>query len=305
MTNTDTCVRCGRPTADGYADNGCANRATTNLAAIIDLAPDARLVAAGLVRRGGGSSGGKPASRPPLNDAATDALGEVQNTLTTLARDIAETRGLHQPRALGQDPVVVAARWLGQQVEWLRHAVDGTEPYAVRAYDEIEACAGRLRGMVNGPAEQRYLGPCGAPTRVDVTTFDQLPGSQLVDAAPCEGDVYARGGAKHGTCRTCGATVATDERRAWLDGEVRGHAFRASQIAGAYGVNVNTIRSWHARGQLVAHGHDPDGRPLFNVGDVLDLAAADAARRAGEQAKRARRAAAREAAESEGDHHAA
>jgi hypothetical protein len=38
-------------------------------------------------------AGGKPGSRPPLNDGATDVVHEVQNMITTLARDIAETRG--------------------------------------------------------------------------------------------------------------------------------------------------------------------------------------------------------------------
>jgi hypothetical protein len=86
-----------RPTPEGFACQQCADRAAGQLAAIIALASDARLVAAGLVRRGGGNSGGKPGSRPPLNDSATDALDAVANTLTTLARDVAETRGIDIP----------------------------------------------------------------------------------------------------------------------------------------------------------------------------------------------------------------
>lgn len=95
----ELCCVCERPTLDGYACATCTRRAGERLTAVVALAPDARLVAAGLVRRGGGGSSGKPGSRPPLNDGATDALAEVQNTLTTLARDIAETRGL----TLGRD----------------------------------------------------------------------------------------------------------------------------------------------------------------------------------------------------------
>jgi hypothetical protein len=75
----------------------CTSRAAGHLAAIIELAPDARLTARGLVRRGSGSGGGKPGSRPPLNDGATDTLDAVQSTLTTLARDIAEMRGIEIP----------------------------------------------------------------------------------------------------------------------------------------------------------------------------------------------------------------
>lgn len=91
----DQCGGCLPRVADaGYACDHHVDSTSRNLAAVIDLTPDARLVAAGLVRRGHGGSTGKPGSRPPLNDGATDALDEVQSTLTTLARDIAETRGL-------------------------------------------------------------------------------------------------------------------------------------------------------------------------------------------------------------------
>lgn len=93
MTATP-CAIDGRPTLDGYVCAECAGRAAGHLAEIIALTPDARLVAAGLVRRGGGGGGGKPGSRPPLNVGATDVLDAVQNALTTAAREIAETRGV-------------------------------------------------------------------------------------------------------------------------------------------------------------------------------------------------------------------
>lgn len=181
------------------------------------------------------------------------------------------------------DPLIAAARFLAAQLEWLRHAVDEQgQPYAVAAFAEIAHCAGRLRGLVNGPAEQKYLGPCGAD--IDVEALD---GQRYIGS--CGGDIYGPRGGSRGRCRTCGAEVAQDDRQAWLDGEVRAHAFTATEIGKAYSVNINTIRSWAGRGQLVEHGRDRDDRPLYNVGDVLDLAAADAARRAGDQAKRARR----------------
>ena len=110
--------------------------------------------------------------------------------------------------------------------------------------------------------------------------------------------MYGYRGASRGRCKTCGAEVATSEREAWLDGEVRQHLFRASEIANAYGLRANTIRVQHARGLLVAHGHDAEERPLFNVGEVLDLAAADAARRETNRARRERR---REQAQTEED----
>jgi hypothetical protein len=182
------------------------------------------------------------------------------------------------------DSIERCAHFLAGHVEWARH-----KPWAGEFLADVDACLRIVRGLARGPAEQKYLGPCGA----ELADFEFE-----TDTGTCEGDVYASRGSRTGRCRICGAEVSTDERAAWLDGQARSHAFRAAQIAEAYRVNVNTIRSWAARGQLVPHGHDAEDRPLFNVGDVLDLAAADAARRATEQAKRARRAAAK-AAETE------
>lgn len=96
MTATP-CAIDGRPTPDGWVCTGCTARAASQLAAIAELVDDARAVAAGLVRRGGGGGSGKPGPQSPGDDGAMDVLGEVQNMITTLARDIAETRGVSYP----------------------------------------------------------------------------------------------------------------------------------------------------------------------------------------------------------------
>lgn len=184
------------------------------------------------------------------------------------------------------DRIAVLARFLAANLGWLVHRSEIDE-FA----GDVGDCAGRLRGMVNGPSEQRFLGPCGAELVEDITSIgeDGGEGIRTYRESVCEGDVYGPRGGRTGRCRTCEAEVAQVDRRAWLDGEVRAHAFRAAEIAGAYGVNVKTIRTWAARGQLLEHGRDRDDHPLFMVGDVLDLAAADAARRETNRAKRERR----------------
>jgi hypothetical protein len=188
------------------------------------------------------------------------------------------------------DPIISAARFLADHLEWLRHRPEADEVLA-----DIEACARIVAGIARGPAAQKYLGPCGAVVIVEHRREEPLFESgwdvYQTEHGPCEGDVYAREGASVGRCRDCGAEVSTDARRAWLDAEVRSRAFRAVEISRAYNINIKTIRSWINRGQLIAHG---DG--LYNVGDVLDLAAADAARKAEEQARRARRATRRDTA---------
>lgn len=297
------CSGCLPRATDGNACETCAARAAGHLAVIVELTPDARLVASGLVRRGAGSGSNKPGSRSPINDAATDALDEVQNTLTTLAREIADVSGFTPPRSLRDDPIIAAARWLAGQVEWLRHASDGAEPRAVAAFAEIAACASRVRGLVNGSAGQRFLGPCGAPLFDDITTVDPEHGEGIRTYVEryCTGDVYAREGAQDGSCRTCGAGWAVGDRQRWLDAEVRSRAFRATEIEDAYGIKANLIRQWATpdRNLVQVHGTDRQGRRLYLLSQVLAVAAAQKAKRAEAQAKRARRAATR-AARTEG-----
>jgi hypothetical protein len=237
------------------------------------------------------------------------------------------------------DPLIAAARFLTAQLDWLRHATDEQGgPYAASVFAEIRDCASRMRAVVEGPADRRYLGPCGAVRTDGWAEEDGTDITVTLEERTCYGDVYARDGAPAGRCRTCGAEVDTGERRAWLDAEVRSHTFRAIHIAQAYRISVDTIRSWATRprpdtGQpplasywrtdrgLITPWVDPvldpalkgdelkarlgeisdeiktRGGRLHYVGDVLDLAAADAARREQARAERARRAAARETAE--------
>lgn len=346
------CVRCGSQ-VDGtaYADVRCGiDRPRAQLAEIADTTPAARDVAHGLSQHANGGAGsGKPGSRMVFDTRATARLDAVQNELVALVRQIAEERGLAVPPVAPKrgpvcrgclhescaevrereplDVIVAAAQWLPGHLEWLRHRREVAE-----ALPTIAAAARVVTGIVNGPAAQKFLGPC----RSTVTWDDD--DNEVERDQPCTGDVYGHPDAKHGTCRTCGARWATDKRTAWLDGEVRGYAFRASEIANAYGVNVNSIRTWSTRVRqdtgepplaswwrtetgIVTRWVDPvldprlegeamekrlgeisdeiqaRGGRLHYVGDVLDLAAGDAARREGDRATRARRTAARETAE--------
>jgi len=258
---TTTCPCCGAPVTDAYACHHCAKRAAGHLATIVELTPDARDVAHGLTRRGDGGAGGKPGSRPPGDIEAMGRLSAVQNTLSTLARDIAEVRGLPVPDAGRADVIVVAARWLGGQTEWLRHALDQGEPFAARAFDEIDTCSRRIYGMANGPVPGRYAGPC---SQVDA------------DGKVCGEDVTARPGAAIGTCKACGSEYDVDEQQKWMRSEIEGYLARAVEIAGVllrlgFPVGYSTIAAYAAKGQLIAHGSDEKGRPLFRIGDVIDL----------------------------------
>jgi hypothetical protein len=67
------------------------------------------------------------------------------------------------------DPLIAAAQFLVTQLDWLRHATDEQGgPYAASVFAEIRDCASRMRAVVEGPADRRYLGPCGAPMEHDL-----------------------------------------------------------------------------------------------------------------------------------------
>lgn len=182
------------------------------------------------------------------------------------------------------DPIIAATRFIAEQMEWLRH-----HPAADEHLDVIEKCVRRIRGVVDGPAPKRYLGPCGNELAT-IAAYGPHPEQYVT----CEGDVYGTVGGKTGTCRMCGAQVDQGERRRWLDDEVRQYAYTPSEIVSAYPeIKRNTINQWASRGRLTGHDVDGNGRARYNLGDVLDLAAVDAARRETDRATRERRAAAR------------
>lgn len=328
--------KCGgclpRLAENGYACDRCASLAVQNLESVAEVALAVSDAADRLSAASGGGAPGKPGSQLPLDLGARSRLDRVTASLNGWARHVAEERGVHLPevpvppaRADGplcraryecthdsckamrdreQAPPMLAivARWLVGHLDWLAHRPEVDEVFA-----DFAACARVLSGVVRAPREQAYLGPCGAV----LTLADPVDDEFEYDGEPCDGDVYGVRDARKGRCRTCGAEVEQDERRQWLDGEVRAHAFPARAIADAHGVNVKTIRTWANRGQLASYWRTetgivaawtdpPEGETrerLHYVGDVLDLAAADKARLAGDQAKRARRAATR--AESE------
>jgi hypothetical protein len=174
--------------------------------------------------------------------------------------------------AVVTDAIAEAAQFLTEQMRYVRH-----QEWAAELFTAIGPC-----GYVETPEE------C---TRYGIGEHD------CAQHQPCDGNVYVRVDATTGRCQTCGAGAARSEREAWLDSEVRGWAYRASEIEEAYGVDANLIRQWAtpARSLVQVHGHDREGRALYLLSQVLDVARSQAVKREERRAARERRTAARAA----------
>lgn len=264
------CQICGRPQPDtAYVCPACADKGRAQLRTIADTTSAARDVAHGQARRGT-SLGGSSEGRLPFDLGATARLDAITGALATWARVVIDHRGGRVPTRTG-DPLIASAEYLTGHLEWLRH-----QQFADEAFADISAAARVITGITDGRGERRWLGTCEAVT----------------EAGPCPADLHARPGATYATCRDCGTRHAVAQRRDWLDETARGYSYTATEIQRAYGIRANTISVWAHRGRILATG-EVDGRPVYPLGEVLDLAASEAGRRATEASRRQRRAAER------------
>lgn len=260
---TNPCRDCQTPT-DATICRPCMTDVRTALDTIRTHLPAARNIARNQASHTTNGTTGKPGSRPPINLHATTALDAIAITLSTWARIVARQHGATY--AVIDDAILEAAGWLHDHHEQLRQHPDAHD-YATAIHNAAHA----ITRIADGPPPQRYLGPCGQRDDIETTG----PADQwriYTSGRRCPGDVYATIGHTTGRCDTCRTRYHVADRQAWLDTVVRDFNYRAAHIADAYGLNANTIRKWHERGRLHAKGVDPQGRPLFNVGDVLDLA---------------------------------
>jgi hypothetical protein len=111
-------------------------------------------------------------------------------------------------------------------------------------------------------------------------------GVPVAGCEPCPAEVRAWRNARRATCPACGTVhELNQERQDWLLEQARGelmYVAQLSQTLEVLGRHVAdpTIRSWVSRGRLLEHSRDGQGRALFLVGDVIDLAQAEAVRQA-------------------------
>jgi hypothetical protein len=210
-------------------------------------------------RAGGGS---RPAERPvPWDDRASVAAAALRNALVTWARLVAEESGdvLDVRDDLGD-----IAAWLLPRVEWLRHHPDGAS-----AVEDICTAVEYVETVVDRAPDYWYAGPCSHEHPTEDGTLI------------CPEQLYVAPGARQVDCPRCGASWTVEERRKWLLAaahDALAHAAWAARAITWLGepIDETRIRQWKRRGRIQVRDVDVAGRPLYRIGDIIDLLLKDA-----------------------------
>jgi hypothetical protein len=282
------CVICGATTT-AYACTTCATNTSETLTEIARLAPE---LDAAIAKQGvsGGNGAGGDSDPIPIDMGASDATHAITNTITTLARAIADDQDLtltigdrtaigplchagwdcghttcqdiRTRRKAAQIPAL--CRWLATQTGWIRHQPDARD--TMREIDQVNR---RILGIVDRSTPKWWAGPCTEP----------IEGR----AEDCGADLYATPGADTVRCPECLTRYSARDRKAWLLEAARDHHAHAELIGralAALGLPA-TAQSVHGLARtapgrtprITATGVDAAGRRVYRVGDVLDVLA--------------------------------
>ncbi|MEU8196357.1 hypothetical protein AB0C10_21475 [Microbispora amethystogenes] len=256
---SDICV-CGRPITDNAVV--CRSCGAALHQELVDVASGglADELDTSLARQARIGGNGPRSSEAPLGygEAASSAIWVLRTTMIAWILILAEGGDHLPPEVLDEHPPALA-QWLAAHTEDVRR-----HPSAADAVEELITAVQQARDAIDRPAERVYCGPCGAKTD---------------DGTRCMIDLYARQDAGTIQCR-CGMIWGVRQRRDWLMAEAEQATGTATEISRAVTglgreVTPERIWKWASRGRLAVRGRDARGRPLYQVGDVIDLLDAD------------------------------
>jgi len=206
-----------------------------------------------LSRQTSKTGGGRSAETPlPFDPRASEAAYVLRSTLAAWTRVLAEQTGDPRP----EDSCESMAAWLSERLSWLvRH------PEATEAHGEILAAVRDAQRTVDRPAERAFAGwcDCGA-------ALYARPGAPLVKCRHCDADPYQVATLREQMLQQAEDVLATATEIA-----------RAATRLG-HPVTPAAIRGYAHRGRIIPHGEDGHGRPMYRVGDILELLAQQAQR---------------------------
>ena len=255
------CQVCSAPTGDdARLCRTHTDDLSRDLASVPDLVSELEVTRTRQARVTAEKHGGRSAERPlPWNEHASAKAFELNATLNAWALDVSKLGEDERDRLAEHhhtDTIAVAA-WLGRNLATLRQ-----HPEAGTAHDEITNAIREARRAVDRPQERLFAGPCNEP--------DEDTGEH------CREDLYAAPGKTTATCKVCGTHHDMAQRREWMLSVIEDQVAYSGLLAGLVsnlGVQIgsSTIRRYAAAGRIKAISVDAKRRPLYRIGDVLDV----------------------------------
>lgn len=224
--------------------------------------------------------------RATKQGSATELLEAARNSLSTMARDLCEVRGIQAPRiALTAD----MALWLASHA----HAIACAEG-AGQCFAEIRALHRRIERVLDRPTPPRFIGPCPG----------SVPNEHAAREQRCNTMLLAKPGAIEVTCpnRRCRSTHNVERVEMRLLSEIDYLRFTKAELQQALNwlhqsglcdeVPPSTLHSWIKDGKLKPAGYKrPDGRfglsrrseedkPVYRLADARRLRSEQVRRKA-------------------------
>jgi len=256
---TATCPVCDAPQDQGLLCHTDTTRLERELGDVSSIVADLDITLSKQARIGNASGpGGLARERSPLNVGAMQVADDLQNTLTTWARDVTGERWIAMLDTAG------ASRTLLSYIDAIRR-----HPAVEELVDEITDAIAQARRVVDRPADRIYLGQCLAETPDD---DDRM--------VTCLNEIWARPSASEVQCKVCGTEHPVRERRAWLLKKAEDYLFTvkdASEMLGEVGhitVTQASIRGYIKRGKIAYHTGT-----MIRLGDLLAVVVDEGERR--------------------------
>ncbi len=254
------CLVCSAPTGDqGRLCRMHTDELAADLTGVPDLVDDLQITTTRQDRVAAEKHGGRSSTTPlPWNENSATRAFELNTTLNAWALDVSRQHEDERDplKLVHHSDTAELARWLVRNLSTLRH-----HPEAGAACDEITDAIRRARRAVDKPVEWVFAGPCHAPGE---------------DDTPCREDLYGFPGKRMVSCPACGASHDMAQRREWMLGCIEDQVAYSGLLAGLVsnlGVPIasSTIRKYASAGRIKVISVDAKRRPLYRIGDVLDV----------------------------------
>jgi hypothetical protein len=187
-----------------------------------------------------------------FNERASDAKRDLCNTVVGWTKLFAEDN----PHLIFDVATIEqAARWMAGFPNLL-----AGHPAAVEMHDELRVRVRDARRAIDRPAGRAFLGICGGE----------------FEGVKCDTPLHVYEGKHEARCFTCGTEWRVEDRRramlASLEDRVA-HSGDLAAIVKRNGVSLasSTVRNYARAGKITQVGLDKKKRPLYRVGDVLDV----------------------------------